>query len=471
MELDVWKKLRAGEPGVEDRWRAIRTSVGADADGPPLTSGQIDRLRKSEGPDLARFVSLQEELQKRSRRRFSGPSPLFWTSKGLEQATPAVVADYRAARFNADLDEAGVIWDACCGIGSDAVSLLRGGGTVLATDWDPASARCAAANLRVELDSLGGHGAVSERPMAGGAARADLRRPPLAPETLKGALVLLDPDRRPDGEHREPRPERWAPALSKTLELAHAARGGCIKLPPSLDATAEGLDDERDGPRALEWISLDGEMKELAVWTGSLASFLTPGDDTTRGWATARRAATALQSSPASPENGPADRPKEDPAEDPRACLAAPRASYAPDAAPCPLPEAWPVEALGPGSWLVELDPSLWQSELAGPFCEEHQVAPIVTEMRGMFLAASEPPSSALARSWPILEVVKADRKRVRRMLREHGIGPLTVKKRNHPKTSTELEAEFRGPGERRGLLAVFRIPGGSVAALLGPSR
>ncbi|QDV09753.1 hypothetical protein Poly30_53120 [Planctomycetes bacterium Poly30] len=461
MEAEVWKQLRAGEGDLAALWRSIRMSAraggaaGGDPDA-PLTLGQIEKLRAAHGPEMARFASLQDELTRRARKRFPEGRPLFWTSKGIEQATPAAVSEYRASRFAADATGDSVVWDACCGVGSDAVAILRAlelrapelqapeagdhGSLVIATDWDAESARCAAANLRAAFDegSIPTGAAARTRHVI---LRGDLRKPPLARAAVADALVLLDPDRRPDGEHREPRPERWAPPLSQTLQLARSARGACIKLPPSLDATAEGLDCESETPLRLEWISLDGEMKELALWTGSLGT--SPG----------MRLATALRTSQAG--KGTA------------------AAHYSSHAAPVALPAPFPVDRLGPGMWLVELDPTLWQSELAGHFCAEHDLAPIEAEVRGMFMVSDRPPTSPFTRAWPILESLNADRKRVRKALRARQIGPVTVKKRNHPRTSLELEAMFRGSGPREGLLAVFRVPGrrgslGSVAVILG---
>lgn len=397
--------------------------------------GDIARLKKSFGASIARFASLQDELHRRAARRFPDGRIGFWTMKGLEQATPAAVADYRALRFADTLGPeasqgAQIVWDACCGVGSDAVALFRRGCSVLATDWDADTARCAAANLQWESDRGATPGSFAA------ALRCDLRQPPLQASALASALVLLDPDRRPDGEHREPRPERWAPSLAATLDLAYTARGACVKLPPSLDATAAALDQDPRQATSLEWISLDGEMKELALWTGALAG-TAPG-----------RTATALGKG-----HG--------------------LAQYTGGNPHRPLPEPWPLAEVRAGRWLVELDPTLWQSELAGDFCFAHGLAPIETELRGMFLVAEEAPDSPLARAWPILDAMGADRKRVRAALRQHGIGPLTVKKRNHPKTSEQLEVAFRGDGRdggrSHGLLAVFRVPSGSAALILGP--
>lgn len=442
MDQEVWRVLRGGDPGLAERWREIR-ATGSGSTGPgPLTMGGVARLKKAFGANVARFASLQDELAGRAQRRFPDGRIGFWTAKGLEQSTPAAVADYRATRFASAVSKApgavdplgSFVWDACCGVGSDSVALLRSGCSVLATDWNDDAARCAAANLAIEEDEIDKDKEKAAGQLAA-ALRCDLRQPPLQGEALAAALVLLDPDRRPDGEHREPNPERWAPSLSDTLNLAYTARGACVKLPPSLDATEAGLDRALRKATSLEWVSLDGEMKELALWTGDLAE----GEDQ----ANAPRRATALVHGhgPVTFSGGV-----------PHKALPAPR----------------PLSEVQAGMWLIELDPSLWQSELAGDFCERHGLAPIETELRGMFLVADQEPSSPLARSWPILDAVKADRKRVRAALRQHGIGPTTVKKRNHPKSSVQLEAEFKGEGDEPGLLAVFRVPSGSAAVVLG---
>ena len=52
-------------------------------------------------------------------------------------------------------------------------------------------------------------------------------------------------------------------------------------------------------------------------------------------------------------------------------------------------------------------------------------------------------------------------------LLRERGVGPLTVKTRFHPESAERLARSLRGEGDRPGLLAVTRTAGRSVAMLL----
>ncbi|MEM8714132.1 MAG: hypothetical protein AAGG01_24580 [Planctomycetota bacterium] len=443
MDASVSQYLRISEPGLSERWTALLGEALAPgpADGSALSQAGRRRVADLAGSNVARFVSQQLELGARAHGRFPDARIPFWTSKGLEQATPAVVADHRAHALAAGLGPDQLVWDASCGAGSDSIAALRQGLTVLATDLDPGSVRCAHANLKVAAE--GTHGSPGGK--IAGAALADLRQPPLDHATLRKSIVILDPDRRPGvgrgsgADRRERRPDRWSPSLPDAMALLEAARGGCVKLPPGLHL------DSLNAPKEIrqEWISLDGELKELTVWSGPLGP-------------RALKTASALRTSGR-------------------------RATWSSDnrgATEGAFPQIQPVADLAPGQALVELDASLWQSGLAGSFAAAHGHAFIGEEAQGMFCVAPDPPAglSALCRAWPILEVVRADRKRVRELLRSRGIGPITVKKRHHPRSSAELEALFRvakggsgsGSNQPHGLLAVFRAAGTSAAVLLG---
>ena len=52
-------------------------------------------------------------------------------------------------------------------------------------------------------------------------------------------------------------------------------------------------------------------------------------------------------------------------------------------------------------------------------------------------------------------------------MLREHDVGKLVVKTRNHPEPAERLAAAFRGTGSREGLLVVTRVGGRATAFLV----
>jgi len=333
----------------------------------------------------------------------------FLTRKGLEQATPQRVAEVRADRIRRRTGAA-LLWDATCGVGSDAVAGSRAGHQVLASDRDGEVLDCAAANL--------------ER--AGGAAtclRADAHRLPAARSRLGELLVLLDPDRRPEGK-RAGDPGTWSPSLERTLEIAAAFRGGCVKLPPAFDPAL--LPPPREGQHALTWISLGGELRELALWTGDLA----PPDGV-------GREALALD------RGGGATRVCGTPVE---------------------------VDPLPPGeergiTWLAEPDPAVIRAGLVGRLARDAGLSPLAPGIA--YLGGDERPSSPLLRAWRVLETAPLDRRRVRVMLAQHDVGPLVVKKRGHPDSARTLAARLAGRGERRGLLAVTRLRRGHLALLL----
>lgn len=369
----------------------------------------LRRVEERAGREVARFVSLQRELRARAGVRFPNGRLLAMTSKGLEQATAAPVADLRATRFAAELGGTGrVAWDASSGIGSDAVALARAGVATVASDLDGDALRCAATNL-AEL--------------GGAAVRADARRLPLE----GGAAVLLDPDRRSEGR-RTLDPRDWSPTLAESLGVVRGSGLGCIKLPPGLDLFGSGLD--RAGDVTLEWVSLQGEARELAAWVGDW------------GWrsnATSRRA-VALR------RDGAIEICEGDGA------------------------EAAPEEArLDEGMFLTELDPVLGLSGLAAVHGARHGLAPM--EGGAGYWIAKDPLPVPMTRSWRVLAVVPLDRKKVRALLREHGVGPLTVKSRGVRESADSLGARLRVPGERSGILAVTRAARGTVAALLEAPR
>ncbi len=299
------------------------------------------------------------------------------------------------------------IWDATCGIGADSLALAERG-DVVATELDPEQAACAAANL-------------AQAGSPGRVLRADALLPPFEPKRM--AAVLLDPDRRPRGK-REGDPERWSPPLSSCLSLAERVGAGCLKLPPAFE-----LPDPGRGV-AQRWVSLDGTLREYSLWTGRLARDRSP------------RAAILLTS----------DGKREVLAGE----IEATRPLH-PDAA-------------RQVRWLGEVDPAVLRSGLLGlaaRLCGLDPLAP-----RSAYLGGLDPPTpQPWLKTWRVLGTSALDRRRLRRLQREHDIGPLTVKKRGHPDSAETLARRFAGPGRRPGLLAVTRLERGHLALLLEDSR
>ncbi len=263
MSAEAWGALLRPGTDLGERWKEL-TSGGSSL-------GAMDRLAKQHGREVARFVSLQLELGRRAAPRFPDGRLTFFTAKGLEQASGAAAADERAARFQRLVGpgKAPVVWDACCGIGADALALGRAGLNVFATDLDAESARCAAGNFLLA--------GLAETTVAAGVADAAKGLPlrgPLrseSPSDSRPILGLFDPDRRRDGV-RSLRPGDWSPSLDVTLAQCSQLDGACVKLAPGVDMEDLMIEDQ-PGLR-VSWVSVDGEMKEIDLWLGSLGADL-----------------------------------------------------------------------------------------------------------------------------------------------------------------------------------------------------
>ncbi len=138
-------------------------------------------LRRELSPARTHLVVEQVALRQRRRVKFADAERMFFTARGLEQATDEVLAAYKARRF-AGRDS---VFDLCSGIGGDFIALARLRPTT-AIDRDPGMAIIAQANARAVL------GVEAERAIArqGHASETDVRT---------CAAWHIDPDRRDRG--------------------------------------------------------------------------------------------------------------------------------------------------------------------------------------------------------------------------------------------------------------------------------
>ena len=158
---------------------------------------------------------------------------------------------YRAGRYQSY----GTVADLCCGAGGDTLA-LAGVADVIAVDRDPLRLAMAAANAR----ALGLADRISF-------VEADLQQAP-APDA---AAIFFDPARRSAG--------RRVFALSDYQPPVALARRWRERVPAIGIKVAPGVTDEDiaaldDPALEVEFISVDGELKEALLWHGPLA---TPG--------------------------------------------------------------------------------------------------------------------------------------------------------------------------------------------------
>jgi hypothetical protein len=360
-----------------------------------------ENLRRRFGPDLGRRIATLHSLQHRAKSRFGNDLPPFLTEAGLEQATHPRLASHRSDVIDSQIGHSRV-WDATCGVGVDGRALARGGHTVVLGDRDAFTVRCARANL--EHDGR----------------RAWAVRADATTRAVDADVLLLDPDRRVGGK-RSLDPEAWSPSLSAAVRAAEAYPAACLKLAPAIDPTLLP-------PWPADWVSVDGNLSEVTLWAGRLAT----RDPRVR-------AVVALRGD-------------------------APPARF--EAVPERV-EAWSPEQAAEVPWLVVPDKGLLRSDLLGALANAEGLRPLAPRLA--WLGGERPPTSPLLAGFPVLASCTLDRKRVRAMLGEHDVGPIAVRKRGHPDPAEILERRFQGPGRRRATLAVGRLERGHRAWLLGP--
>ena len=374
----------------------------------------ITILGRSLAPDLARRAASLHELRTRARRRFPTLYLPYLHAKGLEQASAELVARSRARRIAAQRPGARLL-DATCSIGADALACALEGLSVVGADVDAESLTFARANFRY-------HNALGQF------VRADAATP-----AVRAELYLVDPDRRVDGQ-RSLDPAAWSPTLAESLATATRFEGACLKLAPALDIerlrSAEAAALPESLPREREWLSREGELAEVCLWTGALAPEAIGAD---------QRVATRIDSA------GASHRLAGSPIE---------RAAMSPQEAES-------------AAFLADPDPAVIRSGLLGLLAEQEGLRPLAPQLG--YLGGDRPSRSPFLRVFRVLGSTPLDRKRVRRMLREHEIGPVSVRKRGHQERAEVLARRLRGDGPRRGELIVARLDSGHRVYLVEP--
>lgn len=214
--------------------------AAAAAEPDPTSLAAAQRLRRLVSGDQAAAVLSQAALRRRAVAKLGErASGLFLTPAGLEQATRAEVAAWRARRL-ASAGATAVV-DLGCGIGADALAFADAGLAVTAVEADPVTVVLAEANLGRPV-------------LVGDAVR-------LAPDLLaEGAAVFLDPARR-TSSGRTWRVDDFSPPWPFATGLL-TGRIGCIKAAPGLPSEAIPAD------AAAVWVSHRGDLVETSLWSG-----------------------------------------------------------------------------------------------------------------------------------------------------------------------------------------------------------
>lgn len=201
----------------------------------------LTRLRKTLTPEQAGAVVEQAELRRKAPLKFGADaSKMLFTRDGLEQASDSGIRRHRASQAA----QTGVttIIDACCGIGTDALTFAQTGRSVLGLDLDP---------LRVELARYNAAALGLDHARF---AVHDVAQP--LPEHAQ--LIFFDPARRDSAGNRLHHVERYLPPLStlKTWEAPHI----WAKLSPAV-----ALEQTAEYGGTVAFHSASGDLKEAVL--------------------------------------------------------------------------------------------------------------------------------------------------------------------------------------------------------------
>ncbi len=333
---------------------------------------------------------------------------MLFTPDGLEQATRLSVAAHHAQRFVT----AGCtrVADLGCGLGSDAMAFASLDRAVLAIDADELTAAFATVNLR--------HWSAAE-----------VRHHDVLSLDLGGMLeptdgVWLDPARRvatgPGGRGATKRtydPEAASPPYSFVLDVARKFPATGVKLAPGIPHRL--LPENAEA----QWVSVDGEAVECGLWFGPLAR---PG---------ITRSALVLKGDSAAEFRGGAERVR---------------------AATDQL-----------SGFLYEPDPAVIASGLVGELAVSLGLK--LLDPAIAYLTGDAALSSPFLRGYAIEESQPYHVKSLRALLRNRGIGPLTIKKRGSAVDPELLRRQLRLTGTTHATIALTSIDGHTHVLLLRP--
>jgi hypothetical protein len=351
------------------------------------------RLVKEYPSELSRAALETAILRREARNKFLSADRLYFSRQALEQASSHVVSSHRARRFR----DFSLLADLGCSVGGDTLTLAAATPT-LGVDRDSLRLAMARENLRVS--------GVSDRVRL---VRADLKRGlPFSP--AQHMALFCDPSRR--GETGR---VYSVHAYSPPLEVLHSwlpdfpAIG--VKISPGVD-----LKELAEFDAEVEFISLDGELKEAVLWFGPLK--------------TASMRASVLPGEHTLVESGLEDFVQSG---EPRAYL------YEPDPA---VMRAGLVKTLGVTLKATQLDPDI------------------------AYLTGDDRIETPFARTWEVEAWFPFGVKRLRAYLRGRGVGKVVVKKRGSPIQPEELIRMLKLKGEAERVVVLTHLQGRPVVVV-----
>lgn len=228
---------------------------------------------------------------------------------------------------------------------------------------------------------------------------------------------FFDPARRTEAGPRLPAGRRlrsvndYRPPLSLIDAWRHVISHGAVKVSPGIDY------DEIPQDTEVEFVSLAGEVKEAVLWYGNLRTGIT-------------RRATLLPG-----ETSLTDQDDET------------------------------IEVGPPRAFLYEPDGAVIRAHLVGQLA--HRIEATLIDPAIAYLTTAAPVATPFARGYAIEDHFPFQLKRLRRYLREHDVGSVTIKKRGSPLDIDVLRQALRLRGSTHRIVFLTQVRG-RPAVLVG---
>ncbi|MEV4715498.1 methyltransferase domain-containing protein [Micromonospora sp. NPDC049374] len=429
MDLEQFAALHTAEGS------AALDAAARVAGGDPLVAAAA--LRSAGVPaGLAAAALTQAELRRRATGKF-GPAAagMFFTRPGLEQATRQVVADRRARRLRA----AGVstLADLGCGLGADALAAARAGIRVYAVEADPLTAALAEANAQ----AAGLADLVTVE--CGDATAFDVTRV---------EAVFCDPARRRAGTGRRIfDPNSYSPPWDFVTGLAE-------RVPHTVVKVAPGIDHALIPPGAeAEWVSVDGDLVEAALWCGELAEL------PRRATVLKEKLSADVPSGAAVSSGHPAD------GESRHTDGAGGGSRHTDGPATYQLTGTGAREAVvGPvRRFVYDPDPAVVRAHLVAELAAELDAT--LADPTIAYLYADAVRRTPYARCLEVTDVLPFSLKRLRALLRERQVGRVEILKRGSALEPERLRRDLRLAGDQPASLVLTRVASAPTVLLCRP--
>ena len=345
-------------------------------------------------PDVVAAAMTQSRLRAAAASKF-GPfaNGMLFTQDGLEQATRLAVAAHHAKRYlDAGFDS---VADLTCGIGADSMAFSSMGLSVLAFERDEATALIADHNLRHWDDARVVH--------------ADAMAT-LASGHIDAQALFVDPARR-DGRGKRHDPRDYSPPLDDVLDLRASWPNMGIKLSPALPHSAVPRDAEA------QWVSMDGDVVEMGLWTGRLARCTWHSALVLRGGDS-----HLFEGEPTPGEVGPL------------------------------------------GAYVYEPDGAVIRSGLVGPLAAT--VGATLIDPHIAYLTCDAPLSTPFATGFRVVEALPYSERRLASALAARGIGTLEIKKRGMDIDPAALRPRLKLKGDASATVILTRVDGARLAII-----